>query len=263
VTAVVHADDPNVPEGLVYGFSATFQWSCLTGYPLGQAIALFNMGSPTGKAMLMPGNASTMLVAHWGAGAFARLTPPTSAFVALVPGVRSCPRFLKATATEVYLVTVEGTVGTASEPCNTNRGLHRVRLSDNTVTGFVPFGTKPRDPVISADGSTIYVPDYAENQIYVVDAGSMTVTRTIAVPGGPVAAVLTADGTHLIVARWDVGDIALINTTTGAGVGAIASGGVHPTALLLGENNVVVVLNYGDPDTETNGAIATFRYTIP
>jgi YVTN family beta-propeller protein len=142
--------------------------------------------------------------------------------------------------------------------------VYRVDLGSNTVTGSVGFGTNPRDPVLSADGSTLYVPDFAENRIHVVATQTMQVTRTIDVTGGPVAVALTADGSHLIVARWTLNDIALIDLATDEIVGSTDSQGVHPTALRIRPDNVVVVLNYGDyPTGSTTGSVATFRYTLP
>jgi DNA-binding beta-propeller fold protein YncE len=260
VTAVVDAQDPVVGR-LLLGYSSTSTLSCATLYPLGQAVQFFNVGTTTGKAIPFPGDSQAQLIALFGSSAVRRQSPTGTTDIPTSPVTeRSCPRFLATTPTYLYVVLVEGTPGTSTEQCSGNRGLKRIRLSDNAVVGSAVFGTTPRNPVLTPDGLIIYVPDYAENVVHVVTTSGLAVTRSIPVPGGPTAVALTDDAAYLIVTLWDLDQVAMVDLADDQIVGTIDSRGRHPTAVFTAPNGVGVVLNFGDGATNTPASIATFRY---
>lgn len=74
---------------------------------------------------------------------------------------------------------------------------------DLSVTDTLAVGKQPWHPVISADGSTAYVPNKQSHSVSVVDLEAPAVTTTITGEGlaQPHGAVLSPDGRHLFVSN--------------------------------------------------------------
>jgi YVTN family beta-propeller protein len=72
-----------------------------------------------------------------------------------------------------------------------------------TVTDTLQVGKQPWHPVISADGSTAYVPNKASNTVSVVDLEAGTVAATIEGEGlaQPHGSALSPDGRYLFVSN--------------------------------------------------------------
>ncbi len=86
----------------------------------------------------------------------------------------------------------------------TGGGVNGVLLklgADGKVLAKVETGHTPMAPVVSPDGTTVYVLNRFNNNVAVVDAATMKVTATIGVLREPHAAVLGAGGKLLFVAN--------------------------------------------------------------
>jgi YVTN family beta-propeller protein len=69
------------------------------------------------------------------------------------------------------------------------------------IVAQVATGHSPRAPVVSQDGKTVYVLNRFNNNVVAVDAATMTVKATVAVPREPFAAALGDGGRLLFVAN--------------------------------------------------------------
>ncbi len=76
-----------------------------------------------------------------------------------------------------------------------------VNLDGGSVESRIPVGHGARSPVISPDGSTLYVCNFFDNDISVIDIAAGKETRRIPVIREPYIARLTPDGTVLVVAN--------------------------------------------------------------
>ncbi len=92
-----------------------------------------------------------------------------------------------------------------------------------SVTGSVPLGSQPGDPVRNSDGSRIYVPNRGSNSISVIDVASESLLTTVshASFSQPVAVALAASGRELWVMNRtggnnNRGSISIVDTTTHA-----------------------------------------------
>jgi YVTN family beta-propeller protein len=74
-----------------------------------------------------------------------------------------------------------------------------VGTAGGTVTGRIPAGHFCRSPVISPDGSKLYVCNWFNNSVSVIDLASQTEAGRCAVTREPYAAALTPDGATLVV----------------------------------------------------------------
>jgi YVTN family beta-propeller protein len=175
------------------------------------------------------------------------------------PLERSCPFSLKVEGSYAYVAGREGQVGTSTANCNNWRGLWKVDLTNYVVTDFLPFGTMPRNVEYGSD-NMVYVTDFAEDSVYVVDPLSMSLARTIAVGDGPVGLKLKLDASALLVTNWNANQLQLIDLSNDTEIDHVASGGVHPVDVFL-SGSTAAVLNYGDAGMNTGASLKFF--TIP
>jgi YVTN family beta-propeller protein len=90
----------------------------------------------------------------------------------------------------------------------------------NTVVAQVTVGIKPEMIAINASGTTAYVPNYASNNISVIDLTNLpasgTAAPTIEFPSGnqPVGIALTPDGTKAYVTLSNNSQVAVIDLST-------------------------------------------------
>ena len=261
VRTMVLAQDPAVGP-MLYGFSGDAPWSCLTGYPPGGAIGLFNFGSTAGEALTLPNDPSHILVG--GLDGYLRRMPlgGNTTFHQLVTSQVTCLGDLALHGSTLLIAGREGTVGTSTENCNNHRGLFRFDLATNAVTGFVNLGGQPRDVALSSDGSRAYVADYSGNAIHVVDVAAMSLVRSIPMSGGPVTLALTPDGAHLLVGLWDANELRMVDLANDQVVDTESSRGVRPASLVL-IDNVAALMNFGDPSpvTGTGSTLALFEFS--
>jgi YVTN family beta-propeller protein len=90
--------------------------------------------------------------------------------------------------------------------------------NDGTRLASIPVGHTAAAPVLSGDGTRLYVCNRFEHDVSVIDLTSHTVIKRIPVSREPVAAALTPDGRHLLVANhlYDA-------VTDGPGIAAVVS----------------------------------------
>ena len=85
--------------------------------------------------------------------------------------------------------------------CGEANGELRKYAPDGACVKSVAVGHSPCAPVISKDGGTIYVLNRFAAQVSVLDAGKMSVAKTVKVLREPFAATLGAEGRYLFVAN--------------------------------------------------------------
>ena len=76
-----------------------------------------------------------------------------------------------------------------------------IDIAGGDIEHTVDVGHTPMAPVLSGDGSTLYVCNRFDNNISVIDLSSYTETTTIDVPREPVAMVITPSSDKLVVAN--------------------------------------------------------------
>jgi YVTN family beta-propeller protein len=76
-----------------------------------------------------------------------------------------------------------------------------INLARSKVTARFPAGHTAMSPVLSPDGSTLFVCNRFNNDVSVLDVASGKEHRRIPVTREPVAAAITPDGRHLLVAN--------------------------------------------------------------
>lgn len=75
-------------------------------------------------------------------------------------------------------------------------------IADGKVVKTIDVGHSPTSPLMSGDGSKVYVLNQFLNQVSEVDPQSGTVTRTVKVLREPKGAVISKDGKYLFVANF-------------------------------------------------------------
>lgn len=91
-----------------------------------------------------------------------------------------------------------------------------VEAATGKVAGRIRTGHTAMSPVVSPDGGTVFVCLRFDNAVAVIDPKAAKVTATIPVVREPVAAAITPDGKHLLVAnhlhagRADADDVAAV-----------------------------------------------------
>src|ERR1039458_10375053 len=81
----------------------------------------------------------------------------------------------------------------------TGSGLATIDTASLAITGSASLGSELQQPVLSKDGSTLYVPDAIDSLLYVVSASNLAATGSIALQGPIATATLSADGSALYV----------------------------------------------------------------
>ncbi|MBN1306340.1 MAG: YncE family protein, partial [Chitinispirillaceae bacterium] len=74
-----------------------------------------------------------------------------------------------------------------------------VDMASRRVTNRIPAGHYPRCPVLSPDGTMLYIANMFSNDVTVIDVGTETVAKTIDVVREPYSMGITPDGKTLIV----------------------------------------------------------------
>ena len=98
-----------------------------------------------------------------------------------------------------------------------------------SVTQFIDLGAEPQQPILSADGSALYVPDVLDSVVYVVNAANLTLSTSIALLGGIATATLSSDGGALYVPNSSTAVTLAVDPSSLAVIGSIGVG-ASPTA---------------------------------
>ena len=98
----------------------------------------------------------------------------------------------------------------------------------------VPVGLQPVHMVDTLDGRDIYVTNFGESSISVVNTATWTVGTTIQVPANPHGIALAPDGRFVYAACVNGGAVAIVDTQTQLLAGQVAlPAGAHPYSVAL------------------------------
>lgn len=98
----------------------------------------------------------------------------------------------------------------------------------------VAVGLQPVHMVETQDGSAIYVTNFGESSISVINTATWAVSNTIYVPANPHGIALAPDGRFIYAACVNGGTVAIIDTQTQLLAGQIAlPAGAHPYSVAL------------------------------
>jgi YVTN family beta-propeller protein len=153
---------------------------------------------------------------------------------------------LESTLTVVNLDTgkPKADISVGSAPCE---WLHR---------GGVLLSSFPYDVVVSKDGSKLYVSNWGEEIVSVIDRKAQEVSKAIKVGSHPNAMVLSPEGKALYVANANTDDVSIVDTAIDEVIGAIslqpypgAPFGSTPNALAISpDGKTLYVANAGNND---------------
>jgi YVTN family beta-propeller protein len=254
---------PGAPGPVLYGLSFEHRDACYTLIPIGGQIGVIpSLGfAPGWGKQISPDYTAIANFEFSGVRLNSLNLGGNSPFVAVVPqNDRACRFELDSdpAGTVVFAVGREGTVGTSTEPCNNHRTLYRIDVASATVTGAVDLGAQPRGIAVSSTGGKVYVSDFANDVVYVVDNGaSLTLDRTIPTGDGPTGLALTSDDSRLLVTNWNSNRIQVIDLATDQEIASADSRGVHPVRVFVVGTDAFV-LNYGDDATGANGSVSAY-----
>ena len=153
----------------------------------------------------------------------------------------------------------EGEAGTSTANCNDWVGVWKVDLNLESVVGFAKFGTKLRDVVYGAD-DRVYVSDFEEDKVHVLNPATMTLVRSISVGDGPVGLKLKPDASQMLVTNWNTNKLQRWDLSNDTMLDEVNSGGVHPVDVYFSGSNAFV-LNFGDAMGSIGGSLQAF--TVP
>jgi YVTN family beta-propeller protein len=134
----------------------------------------------------------------------------------------------------------------------------------NTVTARIPLGKWPGFPIVSRNGSRVYVPNVESGTVSVIDATSNAVVETIEVGGEPYRQALMPSGRTLFVSNRDGGDLIVIDTQTNSIKKRIALGGDVDALVLSANARHLYITNidldrFDVLDTKTNKIVAQVK----
>jgi RHS repeat-associated protein len=129
---------------------------------------------------------------------------------------------------------------------------HEMALSMNDRT--VDVGTGPIDAVTNADGSLLYVANFFDDTVSIVNTSTNTVSTTVAVGDYPLDLLLTADDGTLYVLNRNDDSISVIDTSTQTVTDTITVGDQPIAMIMTSDESTIFVANNND---DTISAIDT------
>jgi len=120
----------------------------------------------------------------------------------------------------------------------TGSGLATIDIATLAITNSAGLGSELQQPVLSKDGSTLYVPDAIDSLLYVVAASNLAETAAVAFEGPIATATLSADGTALYVPNSSTASALAVDTSSllvTATIGVAGTG--NPQIGLTGPTN--------------------------
>jgi YVTN family beta-propeller protein len=110
------------------------------------------------------------------------------------------------------------------------------------------------EAVFSPDSKTLYVSNFNENRVEVIDTATRKVTRTIQTGLRPKIVILSSDGSRLVVANWDSYSATIYDTKTFAEVAKLKVN-EHPRGMAITKSGKVYVAGFeGDELDVYDGA---------
>ena len=98
--------------------------------------------------------------------------------------------------------------------------------TDGTIGAQVQVQSQPHDIIIRPGTKEIYIPNYGQGSVYVINTDTQAVIDTIATGGSPVFGAFTPDGSKLYVADYWGNSLLEINPTDYALLPARQDGGI-------------------------------------
>ncbi|MFH1141941.1 MAG: YncE family protein, partial [Chloroflexota bacterium] len=106
--------------------------------------------------------------------------------------------------------------------------------------------TGPNKPVVSPDGTRLYVPNGTSGNVSVVDTWSNTVVATIGGVGDARDTAITPDGSRVYVSNSSDGSFSVINTATNTLAASVAVGGNFVNGIALSPNGMRAYMSVFD-----------------
>jgi DNA-binding beta-propeller fold protein YncE len=107
----------------------------------------------------------------------------------------------------------------------TGSGLVTIDTAALSITGSASLGSELQQPVLSQDGSTLYVPDAIDSLLYIVGSSNLTATGSVALQGPIATATLSANGSALYIPNSSTASTLAVDTSSLAVVASIGIGG--------------------------------------
>lgn len=105
-----------------------------------------------------------------------------------------------------------------SDPFRDNGAVSVIDLQQRKPVAEIPVGIYPTNASVSPDGTRVYVTNWGENSISIIDTATNLSTKAELSGTGnfPVNAVLNADGSQLLIADDGSGNLSMLDTQSGS-----------------------------------------------
>jgi YVTN family beta-propeller protein len=115
----------------------------------------------------------------------------------------------------------------------------------NVLIGIVSVGDSPYGVAVTPDGSNVYVTNWADDTVSVIQTSDNTVVDTISVGASPRGVAVDPDGSHVYVANWGDTTVSVIQTSDNTVVDTISVNGRYGIAVDP-DGSHVYIANWGD-----------------
>ena len=130
-------------------------------------------------------------------------------------------------------LTTDGAFVWVANPDNDTVSVLEVAGDKNLKVSEIAVGDEPRCVAITPDNKKVYVTAAVSGSVYVIDAASRKVTKTITVGTEPFGCALTLDGTKLYVANLSSDNVSVINTGNDTVTKTITGVGAKPRGIAV------------------------------
>ena len=130
-------------------------------------------------------------------------------------------------------LTTDGAFVRVANPDNDTVSVLEVAGDKNLKVSEIAVGDEPRCVAITPDNKKVYVTAAVSGSVYVIDAASRKVTKTITVGTEPFGCALTLDGTKLYVANLSSDNVSVINTGNDTVTKTITGVGAKPRGIAV------------------------------
>ena len=113
-----------------------------------------------------------------------------------------------------------------------------------TVNAVIPVGKNPQEAVITPNGAEVYVTNYSDNTVSVIDTGTNAVTFTLSVGGSPASLAVSPDGSKVYVGN-NAGSVTIVNTATKTVTTIATPGPVRQLALTPDGTKLYLAMEFG------------------
>ena len=154
------------------------------------------------------------------------------------------------------LVACLGMLGSGAAPVSATGG------DSLSVVTTVGVGSTPWGVAVSPDGSRVYVANYGDSSVSVINTATNTVVTTVSVGSYPWDLAMSPDGSRVYVVNYYADSVSVIATATNAVVATVGVGSYPQAVAVSPDGSRVYVANYGGDsvsviNTATNAVVAT------